>query len=83
MKAYCESGGIAHAFLTSALDRGEWSVSRPGRFTPSERAPGTHWIRSWVDPGAGPNAVVKKKKVPALTGTRNLDHSPHSSVLYH
>jgi len=27
--------------LTSALDGGEWSASRPGRFTPRERAPGT------------------------------------------
>jgi hypothetical protein len=34
--------------LTSALDGGEWSASRPGRFTPRERAPGTHWIRDWV-----------------------------------
>jgi hypothetical protein len=24
------------------LDGGEWSASRPGRFTPRERAPGTH-----------------------------------------
>jgi hypothetical protein len=30
--------------LTSALDGSEWSASRPGRFTPTERAPGTHWI---------------------------------------
>jgi hypothetical protein len=28
--------------LTSALDGGEWSASCPGRFTPRERAPGTH-----------------------------------------
>jgi hypothetical protein len=28
--------------LTSALDGGEWSASRPDRFTPRERAPGTH-----------------------------------------
>jgi len=25
--------------VTSALDGGEWSASRPGCFTPSERAP--------------------------------------------
>jgi hypothetical protein len=30
--------------LTSALDGGEWSASCPGRFTPRERTPGTHWI---------------------------------------
>jgi hypothetical protein len=28
--------------LTLALDGGEWSASRPDRFTPSERAPSTH-----------------------------------------
>jgi hypothetical protein len=38
--------------LTSALVGGEWSASRPGRFTPGDRAPGTHWIRGWVDPRA-------------------------------
>jgi hypothetical protein len=30
-----------HSFFTSVLDGGEWSASRPGRFTPRERAPGT------------------------------------------
>jgi hypothetical protein len=38
--------------LTSALDGGEWSASRTGRFTPRERAPGTHWIGGWVGPRA-------------------------------
>jgi hypothetical protein len=36
--------------LTSALDRGEWSVSRPGRFTPKEGTPITHLIGGWVGP---------------------------------
>jgi hypothetical protein len=48
-------------FLTSALDGGEWSASRPGRFTLSERAPGTHWIGSWVGPRTVLDAVVKRK----------------------
>jgi hypothetical protein len=30
--------------MTSALDGGEWSASRPGRFIPGERSPGIHWI---------------------------------------
>jgi hypothetical protein len=38
-----------HIFLISALVGGEWSTSRPGRFTPGERAPGTHWTGGWVD----------------------------------
>jgi hypothetical protein len=45
LKAYWGSEGIA---------------SRPGRFTPKERVPGIHWIRSWVHPRAGLDAVVKK-----------------------
>jgi hypothetical protein len=53
MKAY---GGVdvkIHIFLTSALVGGEWSTSRPGRFTPGERDPDTHCIGDWVDPRAG------------------------------
>jgi hypothetical protein len=46
--------------LTPALDGGEWSASR-GRFTPRERAPGTHWRGGWVGPRAGLDAVVKRK----------------------
>jgi hypothetical protein len=46
---------------TSALVGGEWSTSRPGRFTPGERAPGTHWIGSWVDLRAGLNDLEKRK----------------------
>jgi hypothetical protein len=41
------SVGMAPPFLTSAVDVGEWSVSRPGLFTPEERTPGTHWIGGW------------------------------------
>jgi len=47
--------------LTSALDGGEWSVSRPGHFTLRERAPGTHWIRGRVGPTAVLDMVVKRK----------------------
>jgi hypothetical protein len=52
-------------YLTSALDGGEWSASRPGRFTPRERAPGTHWIGDWVGPRASLDALVKRK-IPSL-----------------
>jgi hypothetical protein len=34
--------------LTSALDGGEWSASRPGRFNPRSRAHRTHWIGGCV-----------------------------------
>jgi hypothetical protein len=62
MKAYWGSGGISPPILlTSALDGGEWSASRPGRFTSKERAPGTNWIEGWVGPRAVLDAVVKRK----------------------
>jgi hypothetical protein len=56
--------------LTSALDGGEWSASRPGRFTPRERAPSTHWIGGWVDSRAVLDAVVKRK-IPTLRRDSN------------
>jgi hypothetical protein len=55
---------IYHIFLTSALVGGEWSASLPGRFTPRESAPGTHWIGGWVDPRAGLDDVEKRKSRP-------------------
>jgi hypothetical protein len=42
MKTY---GGVElqlHAFLTSALDEGEWSASHPSRCIPRENVRGTH-----------------------------------------
>jgi hypothetical protein len=72
MKEYWGSGGIAlHAFLASALDGGEWSASRPGHFTPRERAPGTHRIGGWVGLRAGLDAVVKRK---ILSSCRDSNH---------
>jgi hypothetical protein len=39
----------------------EWSASRPGRFNPGERVPGTDWIGGWVDPRVGLDDVEKRK----------------------
>jgi hypothetical protein len=47
-------------FLTSALVGGEGSASRPGRFTPGEGAPGTHWIGGWVEPRNSLDDVEKR-----------------------
>jgi hypothetical protein len=67
MKAY---GGVdveIHVFLTSALVEGEWSASRPCRFTPGKRAaPSTHWIGGWVDPRAGLDDMEKRKLLTLL-----------------
>jgi hypothetical protein len=61
MKAYGGVGVQIHIFLTSALAGGEWSASRPCRFTLGERATGTHWIGGWVGPQAGLDDVEKRK----------------------
>jgi hypothetical protein len=50
-----------------ALAGGEWSASRPGRFTRRERAPGTHCVGDWVDPRADQD-VVQKRKLLTLSG---------------
>jgi hypothetical protein len=39
MKAYGRGDVEIHIFLTSALAGGEWSASRPGRFTPGKEPP--------------------------------------------
>jgi hypothetical protein len=53
-----------HVFLTSALVGGEWSASRPSRFTPGEIAPGTRWIGGWVGPRTGLDDVEERKILP-------------------
>jgi hypothetical protein len=69
--------------LTSALVGGEWSASRPGRFNPGDKAPGTHWIGGWVDPRAGLDEV-KKRKFMTLPGLefRPVHHPARSQLLY-
>jgi hypothetical protein len=49
-----------HAFLTSALDGGDWSASRTGRFISRVRTADIHWIGGWVGPRAGLESVAKK-----------------------
>jgi hypothetical protein len=61
MKAYGGVDVYIRVFLTSTLAGGEWSVSRPGCFTPGERALGTHWIEDWVDFRTSLDNVEKRK----------------------
>jgi hypothetical protein len=52
MKTY---GGMVVLLQESlmALDRGDWSASRPGHFTPGKESNGAHWIADWVGPTVG------------------------------
>jgi hypothetical protein len=65
------SGGIAPPFLTSAIDGGEWSAPRPGRFTPVEVAPGAHWVGGKVGL-RGRLDVIEERKISVLAGSRTL-----------
>jgi hypothetical protein len=64
-----------HIFWTSALVGGEWSASRLGRFTPGERAPGTHCIGASLDD-------MEKILDPIGTGTPTPRSSTLSQSLY-
>jgi hypothetical protein len=70
-------------FLTSALTGGEWSASRPGRFTPVERAPGTHCTGGLVEPRAGLDDVQERNflTLPGLE-LRPLGRPARSQSLY-
>jgi len=63
-------------FLTSALDEGEGSISCPGRFTPGERAFGTHRIGGWVGPRADLDAMGKRGNFMLLPGIETQSSSP-------
>jgi hypothetical protein len=61
MKTYMGVDVYVHIFFTSALVAGQWSASRPCRFTPGETAPSTHWIGGRVEPRAGLGDMEKLK----------------------
>jgi hypothetical protein len=83
MKAYRGVDVYTHIFLTSALVGDEWSASRPGLFTPGERAPVTHWIWSLVDPRAGLDDMKKWKYfIPPGLELRALSRPASSQSLY-
>jgi hypothetical protein len=61
--------------LTSALEGGECSASRPGSFIVGERAPGTHWIGERLDPRAALDTVEKRN----ITSSRRVSN-PWTSI---
>jgi hypothetical protein len=82
MKAY-GGGHIDPHLLDHGTNGGEWSASRPGPFTPGERALGAHWVGGWVDSRAGVDDVEKRKflTLPGLH-IRPLGRPTRSQNLY-
>jgi hypothetical protein len=73
MKTY----GTAPPFLTSTLDKGELSASRPCRFSPEEIAPDTHCTVGWVGPVSVSTLRRREKYIP-FAG--NVTPIPQSST---
>jgi len=63
-----------HTFLTSVLERGEWTASCSGCFTPREGAPSTHCIGGWL--GTWASLYVTKRKISACAGDQTLVVKP-------
>jgi hypothetical protein len=74
------TGIIAHTFLTTTLDRGEWSASRPGIFTVGDTAPGTNWTGGWVDLRLCLDASEKRKILNFRES--NPDHPARRQCVY-
>jgi hypothetical protein len=75
MKTYEGVEIYLHAFLTSALDEGEWTFSRPSRFPLREYPP----VATGQEAGWAPEHVldaVTKRKMPAPTGNRTPVFQP-------
>jgi hypothetical protein len=69
--------------MTSTLVGGEWPASHPCRFTPAERALGTHWIGGWVDPRANLEDLENRKFLPPSgLELRPLSRPERSQSLY-
>jgi hypothetical protein len=83
MKTYDGVDVEIQVFLTSPLVGSEWSASRHGRFTPGERAPGTHCIGSWVGPRTCLDSVEKRKFLTlSVLELRPLGRLARSQSLY-
>jgi hypothetical protein len=69
-------GGIAPRFLTSTLCGGEWSASRPGRFTSVDSS--TNLVWDGMDPRCDMDTVYKRYCF-APAGSRSTISRPQSS----
>jgi hypothetical protein len=71
MKTYAGVEVQLHVLLTSALDGGQWSTSRPGCFTPGERSPDVRLdMRLGGPQGRYDRDGKDKKQISVPTGNR-------------
>jgi hypothetical protein len=68
--------------LSLCIRWGEWSTSRPGRFSPEERTPGTHCTGGWVGHRAGLDTEARGKIFRVCRGS-NLDRLVVQPVARH
>lgn len=70
---------MPNEFLTSVIDRSEWSASYSGHFTTMKKAPGIHWIGGWVDQGL--SDCGGKEKIPACARGQSPVIQPITTLL--
>jgi hypothetical protein len=61
---------LIHIRWMKSVSKESSVASRPGRFNPRKRDPGTHWIGGWVGLTAVLDAV-EKRKIPSLLRKSN------------
>jgi len=77
MKGKQWSRGIALLFVTSELDRGRWSMPRPGHFTPRKDT-----VTIVLEAGWAPGPVWMGAENLTPTRIRSLNRPAHSELLY-
>jgi hypothetical protein len=71
----------SYSFLTSTLDGGEWSASRPGRALLWGKDPGTHWTGGWLGSRACLDTETRRKILCLCLGLK-LGRPVRSQTLY-
>jgi hypothetical protein len=79
--AWWERRYSPYSFLTSALDGGEWSASRPSRALPLGKDPGNHCTGVWVGPRASLDTEARGIIISPLPGIEPQSPGPSTMKL--